>query len=72
LQFSTLNTSHHSPLAYVSILSLLRSAVPRVCRNKQKHYCAILYPDGANVTVQLNNSGAALCWQWGSPSHRTQ
>jgi len=31
-----------------------------------------LYTEGAKVTVQLIISVAALCWQWGSPTHRTQ
>jgi len=30
---------------------------------KQKHYCTVSYKERVKVTVQLNNSGAALCWQ---------
>jgi hypothetical protein len=60
LQFSTLNTSHHTPFVYVSVLSPLRAAVPLFCGNKTKQLLYRLCTEGASVTVQLN-SGAALC-----------
>ena len=73
LRFSTLNTSHHTPFLYASIFSPLRSAAPLFCRNKTKTLLyTVLYTEAVSVTVQLNNSVAALCWQWGSPTHRTQ
>jgi len=28
---------------------------------KEKYYCPVLNTEGANVTVRLSNSGAALC-----------
>jgi hypothetical protein len=31
-----------------------------------------LYIEGATVTVLLRNSGAAICSQWGIPTHRRQ
>jgi len=43
LQFSTLNTSHHTPFLYVSILSPLSAAVPLFCHNKTKHYSTLLF-----------------------------
>jgi len=68
---STLHTLHHFRMSEFPSPSVLLSDV--IFRNKTK---ILLYPvlcsEGAIVTVQLNNSGAALCWQWGSPTHRTQ
>jgi hypothetical protein len=41
-----------------------------IFRNKRKTLLySVLYTEWAKITVQLNNSGDALYWQWGSPTH---
>ena len=62
LPFYILNSLHHAPFVYVSILSPFRAAVPLFWYHKTKTLLyPVLYIEGAKVTVQMSNSGAALC-----------
>ena len=68
LLFSTVNALHLTPFVCVTILSPLHATVPSFCRNKTKTlFYSRSYTDRAKVTVNVNNSGAALCSQCGSP-----